>query len=80
LTGLLPDAIRDAIAARGDFGASESFGVVTLVVLVAVLAEREILRLVNPPRAQMATLFVVAATLTLVLALTIGVRIGDVTP
>jgi hypothetical protein len=45
-----------------------------------VLAEREILRLVNPPRAQMATLFVVAATLTLVLALTIGVRIGDVTP
>jgi hypothetical protein len=80
LTGLLPDAIRDAIAARGDYGASEAFGVVTLVVLVLVLVEREILRLTQAPRDQMATLYVVAATLTIVVALTVGVRIEDITP
>jgi hypothetical protein len=80
LTGLLPHAIRDAVAARGDYGASESFGVVTLVVLVAVLVEREILRLTHAPPALIATLFVVAATLTFVVAVTIGVRIGDITP
>jgi hypothetical protein len=80
LTGLLPHAIRDAIAARGDYGASEAFGVVTLVVLVFVLVEREILRLGHASRDQMAMLFAVAATLTLAVALTVGVRIADITP
>jgi hypothetical protein len=80
LTGLLPHAIRDAIAARGDFGASGSFGVVTLVVLLAVLTEREIFRLVNASRAQMGTMFVVGATLTLAIVVTIGVRIADIAP
>jgi hypothetical protein len=80
LTGLLPDAIRDAISARGDYRAANSFGVVTLVVLVVVLLEREMLRLTRAPRAEMEALFAVVASLTIAVGLTIGVRIADLFP
>jgi hypothetical protein len=80
LTGLLPQAIRDAIVDRGDSAASQSFGVVTLVVLGLVLIEREALALVPGSRARLRALFAVAASLSVGVALTIGVRIGDLLP
>jgi hypothetical protein len=80
LTGLLPHALRDAIVDRGDAGASQSFGVVTLVVLGLVLMEREALALVHGSRARLGALFAVAASLTIAVGLTIGVRIGDLLP
>jgi hypothetical protein len=80
LTGLLPHAIRDAISARGDYGAANSFGVVTFAVLVVVLLEREILRLARASRAELAALFAVVASLTIAVGLTIGVRIADLFP
>jgi hypothetical protein len=80
LTGLLPHAIRDAIAERGDSAASESFGVVTLVVLGFVLIERELLAVVRGSRARLGALFAVAASLSVAVGLTIGTRIGDLIP
>jgi hypothetical protein len=80
LTGLLPHAIRDAIADRGDHGASQSFGVVTLVVLGIVLIEREVLALVSGSRARLRALFAVAVSLTVAVGLTIGVRVADLFP
>jgi hypothetical protein len=80
LTGLLPHAIRDAIADRGDYGASQSFGVVTLVVLGIVLIEREVLALVWGSRARLGALFAVGASLTIAVGLTIGVRVADLLP
>lgn len=80
MTGLLPDTIREAVQSRGDYPASESFGLVTLVVLGVVLIEREILRLVRASPARMAALFAAAVPLTVAVALTIGVRIADLFP
>jgi hypothetical protein len=80
LTGLLPQAIRDAIVDRGDHAASQSFGVVTLVVLGLVLIERDALALVRGSRARLEALFVVAASLSVVVGVTIGVRIADLIP
>jgi hypothetical protein len=80
LTGLLPHAIRDAIAERGDTAASQSLGVVTLVVLGLVLIEREMLAVVRGSRARLGALFAVAASLSVAVVLTIGARIGDLFP
>ena len=76
MSGLLPDAVRDAIARSGELGASESFGVVTLVVLIVVLVEHEVLRLAAPSRARMAPFFISAVVLTCAVGLTIAARIG----
>jgi hypothetical protein len=43
VTGLLPDAVRDALTRGSPFGGSQTFGVVVLVVLLALLVERELL-------------------------------------
>jgi hypothetical protein len=80
LTGLLPQAIRDAVADRGDHAASQSFGVVTLVVLGLMLLEREALAVVWGSRARLGALFAVAASLTVAVGLTIGVRVADLIP
>jgi hypothetical protein len=76
VSGLLPDAVRDAIARSGELGASESFGVVTLVVLVVVLVEHEVLRVTAPARARMTSLFVSGVVLSCAVLLTIGARLG----
>lgn len=44
MNGLLPDAVREILQGKSVNGASESFGIVTLVLLVVVLLEREALR------------------------------------
>jgi hypothetical protein len=80
VTGLLPQALRDEIVSRGDFGASESFGVVTLILLIVILVEHEVLRVAAPAKARMAPLFAAAVALSCAVALTIGVRIGDLIP
>jgi hypothetical protein len=76
VTGLLPHAVRDAIAARGDFEASASFGVVAFVVLIVVLVEHEVLRAAFPSKARLAPFFIAAAALSVAVGLTIAVRIG----
>jgi len=43
VTGLLPDVIHDGIQSKTIYAASESFGVVALVLLVVLLLELEAL-------------------------------------
>jgi hypothetical protein len=43
VTGLLPDAVREALAHGSPFGGGQTFGVVALVLLIALLVERELL-------------------------------------
>lgn len=77
MTGLFPDALRDAIESKSLYGASESFGVVTLVLLVIVLLEQEALRAAGASPARQAVLSAVAVPLLLAVLLTIGFRIGE---
>jgi hypothetical protein len=80
VSGLLPEVIRHAIGSRSLYGASESFGVVTLVLLVLVLLEREALRVAaaRPPR--LAALSAIAAPLFVAAMLTIALRIAALLP
>ena len=80
MSGLLPHAVRDAIAARGDYGASTSFALVTFAVLVVVLTEHEVLRVGSAARTWLTPLFVVATSLSLAVVLTIAVRVADLLP
>jgi hypothetical protein len=80
MTSFLPHAVRDAIAARGDFGASETFGVVTLVVLLVLLVEHEVVRTASGSRVWIKPVFVASASLALAVWLTIAVRIADLLP
>jgi hypothetical protein len=79
MSGLLPDAVRDAIASRGDYGASASFGVVLLVVLLVLLVEQEFLRVAGPApsKPRLTPMFVTTTALSVALVLTIAVRVGD---
>jgi hypothetical protein len=80
VSGLLPQALRDAIAARGDSGAATSFGVVTLVVLIVLLVEHEVVRVALPGRLRLTPLFVAATALSIAVVLTLAVRIEDLLP
>ena len=77
MTGLLPDVIRDAIESRSLFAASESFGVVTLVLLVVVLLEQEALLAAGTKLARLRVLSAVAAPLLVVVLLNVGLRIRE---
>jgi hypothetical protein len=76
VSGLLPDAVRDAIAKSGVIGASDSFGIVTLVLLIVVLTEHEVMRVVSSSKARTTPFFVSAVVLSCAVGLTIAVRIG----
>jgi hypothetical protein len=80
VTGFLPHVVRDAISARGDYGASETFGVVALVVLLVLLVEHEVVRTASGARAWLVPLFVAATSLAVAVGLTAAVRIGDLLP
>jgi hypothetical protein len=75
VTGLLPDVVRHGVQDRSIYGASESFGVVTLVLLLALLVEWQMLELRNAARLQLKGMFALALPLVLAVALTIAARI-----
>jgi hypothetical protein len=79
MSGLLPDSVRDAITARGDYGASASFGVVVLVVLLVLLVEQEVLRVAGPApsKPRLTPIFAATTALSIAVVLTIAVRVGD---
>jgi hypothetical protein len=75
MTSLLPDAIRSSVTALDTYAASESFGVVTLAVLVLLLIEREALGMIRPGRLRLAALSAFAFPLFVAVAVTIAMRI-----
>ena len=80
MTALLPEVVREAIEGQSLQSASESFGLVTLVLLVALLLEYEVLRTARPARARMITLSAVIGPLSVVVLITIVARIAALVP
>jgi len=76
VTSLLPAVVRDAIEGQSVYSASESFGIVTFILLVVLLLEQEVLRVsrLAPVRVTVLTALVVplliAVMATIVLRLT----------
>jgi hypothetical protein len=80
VTELVPDLVRDAVRHKSDYAASGSFGVVTLVLLLILLLERELLRLTAAQRARLIALSAAAVPLGLAVAFTIVVRVANLLP
>lgn len=75
MTALLPHVISHAVTAKTVFGASQSFAVVTLTLLVVLLIEREALRAVRVQSARVVALSIVCAPLLIAVTLTIVARL-----
>jgi len=80
VTALLPEVVREAIEGQSLQSASESFGLVTLVLLVVLLLEYEVLRTARPARARMIALSAVIGPLSVVVFITIVARIAALVP
>jgi uncharacterized membrane protein YkgB len=66
MTSLLPQAIQQAVEHRTTYAASQSFGVVVLVVLLLLLTESQAHQLARVSPAQRAILAVLSAPLLIV--------------
>jgi len=66
MTSLLPQAIQHTVEHRGTDAASQSFGVVVLVVLLLVLTESQAQQLARVSLAQRAILVALSAPLLIV--------------
>lgn len=75
MTGLLPQVARDTIESQSAYSASESFGLVALVLLVVLLLEQEALRAMRtgPDRAKALSSFVVPLLLAVMLTVTLRI-------
>lgn len=75
MTALLPDVVRDAIQSQSVYSASESFGVVTLALLIILLLELEALRVTHHSRERTPALQAVTGPVLLAVVLSIVVRV-----
>ena len=75
MTGLLPDPVRNAVIAHSTYSASQTFGVVALVVLVLLLIERQALAFTTPSKRTRTALLAFAVPLFFAVALTIAARV-----
>lgn len=76
MNGLLPEVIREAVEAKSLYGASTSFGLVSLAVLVIVLLESEGLRVARSRSTTASALSAVAVPLFIAVMLTIAARVA----
>lgn len=76
MTALLPHVISHAVKGKTVFAASQSFGVVTLTLLVVLLVEREALRVARAQPARVVGLSIVCAPLLIAVMLTIVARLA----
>lgn len=75
MTGLLPDVVRDGIERRSLFEASETFGAVTLVLLVILLVALQTRGTAQRSSGDTTVLAALAVPLLAVVALTILLRV-----
>lgn len=76
MSGLLPHVIRHAISSTSVYTTSQSFGVVTLALLIVLLLEREALRVARFQPARLIGLSAVSAPLLVAVVLTIVARLA----
>jgi hypothetical protein len=77
VTGLLPHAVREAVERKSLFAASTSFGVVALIVLVALLLEWQGLEIRSDPR-RVAGFSAIVLPLLVAVVLTIAARLAHI--
>lgn len=77
MSDLLPHVLRHAVAQKSVFAASESFGVVALALLVALMIEREVLRVAGVSRVRQVAFSICSASLLATFVLTVAARIAD---
>ena len=75
MTGLWPDSLADAITSRSVFAASESFGIVALVLLLLLLLEWDLLAVSRRSPSRVRAVSAVASSLIVVVLLTTGLRL-----
>jgi hypothetical protein len=75
VTGVFPEAIRDALTDVGTFAASTSLGVVAFVVLVVMLIERDAFAASSERATTVAALTALAIPLTVAVAMTLVIRV-----
>ena len=76
MTGLLPEAVREGVEGQSVFEASETYGVVTLLLLSVLLLELEALRAARRPSSDTAVLAALAVPLLVAVVLTIFLRVS----
>lgn len=76
MSDFLPHVLRHAVAQKSVFAASQSFGVVALALLVALMVEREALRTGGFRRTRQVAFSICSAVLLVTVALTIIARIA----
>jgi hypothetical protein len=76
VNGLLPHVVRHAVEHKSVFAASQSFGVVALALLVALMIEREVMRVGRFRRASQLAFSICSASLLATVALTIVARLA----
>jgi hypothetical protein len=76
MNGLLPHSLRDIVAGKSVFAASQSFGVVTLALLVVLLLETEVLRLTGSRTTRHRALAIATGPLFIAVILTVAARLG----
>lgn len=80
MTGLLPPVVRQAIEDQSVYAASESFGIVALIVLVVLLLEWEALRVTHGSSGRATVLGAVVVPLLLAVMLTVVLRVTALLP
>lgn len=78
MSGLLPTLAQHEVASKTVFSASQSFGVVALVLLVFLLIERDVLRIARANPARRKALSIAIVPLLVAVALTIWARVAIV--
>ena len=76
MSDLLPHVLRHAVADRSVYAASQSFAVVALTLLIALMLEHEALLLARVSRARKVAFSICSAPLLVVVALTIAARLA----
>jgi hypothetical protein len=78
VSDLLPHVVHHAVTQKSVLAASQSFGVIALVLLVALMIEREALRVAGVSRSRQIAFSICSASLVAVVALTIAARLAFV--
>ena len=76
MTGLLPEVVHDAIRDTSVYEASESYGLVALVLLVVLLVELEALRVTRRAHRHSMVLQALVVPLLVAVGLTIYLRVA----
>ena len=80
MTGLLPETLVDSVGAKSTEAASESFGLVAVILLIVLMVEQETLGREGLGRERAAALRSVVLPLLIVLVVVLSNRLAAVVP